>query len=69
MVTCGRKRDKKRKQAMPFHSTVTEEEANLLVSTFCKLGWDGYHRIRADWADGDILAAMESAKGQFQLGG
>lgn len=53
---------------MPFHSVKTEEEAKSLVIRYCRLGYDmKNYLIRRDWREGDILAAMQSAKRQFQL--
>ena len=47
--------------AMPFHSTLTEDEARKLIVLYSKLGYDGEYRIKKDWAEGDIVEAMESA--------
>ena len=52
---------------MPFYSVDTEEQAEDLIVLYCPLGYDKNYRIRVDWKEGDILAAMESAKRQFNL--
>jgi hypothetical protein len=51
---------------MPFHSTATEEEAEMLLATFAALGYDGVHRIRPTWGN-DIMAAMRTAAERFGL--
>lgn len=53
--------------AMPFHSVETEEEADELVTLYCRQSYAGESVVTADWSSGDILAAMKSATSQFGL--
>jgi hypothetical protein len=52
---------------MPFHSTRTEEEALDLVFLHCRLDYEGNYRIDKTWPGQDIMAAMASARRQFNL--
>jgi hypothetical protein len=53
---------------VPFHSTRTIEEAEHVVVFHLHTGrHDNEYRVRRDWPDGDILAAVASAARQCGL--
>ncbi len=52
---------------MPFHSVKTEEEAESLITLYCRLNFDGRMMIKQEWDDQDIIRAMQSAAKQFGL--
>lgn len=59
---------------MPFHSVMLDWQARLLLEEWCLIRWfdeDGSYTpryvVNRDWEDGDIMAAMRSARIQLNL--